>query len=372
MRYMMLICDNGAWERLSEDESRALYGRIGELVGRAPTGRPDRRGPPAPAARHGNHRPPCAGRQRDRHRRALPRGEGGGGRLRDHRRRGPGRRDRPGERLAWPRYHRDPAGRRAGSNVGGFLAQGSRRREVDARLGATVREERGRLVAALVRILGDWDVAEELVQEALVAALQTWPRDGLPERPGAWLLTVARRRALDRLRRDARYRDRLARIGDELQLMGTRADETGGPMGSDDRLRLLFTCCHPALSLEAQVALTLRTVAGMETPAVARAFLVPGGDGRAAHRAGQAEDPRRGDPVPGTGAGRTPRPPRRRPVRPVPRVQRGLPRLERRGARAPRAVHGRRMARLAARTPDARRAGGSWPPRPHAPAPGPS
>ncbi len=155
------------------------------------------------------------------------------------------------------------------------MAQGPRRREVDARLGATVREERGRLVAALVRILGDWDVAEELVQEALVAALQTWPRDGLPERPGAWLLTVARRRALDRLRRDARYRDRLAQIGDELQLMETRADETGGPMGSDDRLRLLFTCCHPALSLEAQVALTLRTVAGMETPAVARAFLVP-------------------------------------------------------------------------------------------------
>jgi len=155
------------------------------------------------------------------------------------------------------------------------LAPASRRREVDARLAATVREERGRLVASLVRILGDWDVAEELVQEALVAALQTWPRDGLPERPGAWLLTVARRRALDRLRRDARYRDRLAQIGDELQLMDTRADETGGPMGSDDRLRLLFTCCHPALSLEAQVALTLRTVAGLETPAVARAFLVP-------------------------------------------------------------------------------------------------
>ncbi len=155
------------------------------------------------------------------------------------------------------------------------MAPASRRREVDARLAATVREERGRLVASLVRILGDWDVAEELVQEALVAALQTWPRDGLPERPGAWLLTVARRRALDRLRRDARYRDRLAQIGDELQLMDTRADETGGPMGSDDRLRLLFTCCHPALSLEAQVALTLRTVAGLETPAVARAFLVP-------------------------------------------------------------------------------------------------
>ncbi len=155
------------------------------------------------------------------------------------------------------------------------MATGSPREEIDARLAATVRDERGRLVASLVRILGDWEVAEELVQEALVAALETWPRDGVPERPGAWLLTVARRRAVDRLRRDARYRDRLALIGEELRLVGTRADETGGPMGSDDRLGLLFTCCHPALGLEAQVALTLRTVAGLETGAVARAFLVP-------------------------------------------------------------------------------------------------
>jgi RNA polymerase sigma factor (sigma-70 family) len=155
------------------------------------------------------------------------------------------------------------------------LTQGSRRPEIDARLVATVREERGRLVAALVRILGDWDLAEELVQEALVAALETWPRDGLPTRPGAWLLTVARRRAVDRLRRDARYRDRLALIGEELRSMGTPGAETGGPLATDDRLRLLFTCCHPALSLEAQVALTLRTVAGLETSAVARAFLVP-------------------------------------------------------------------------------------------------
>jgi RNA polymerase sigma factor (sigma-70 family) len=146
---------------------------------------------------------------------------------------------------------------------------------IDARLAETVREQRGRLVASLVRVLGDWEVAEELVQEALVAALETWPRDGVPRNPGAWLLTTARHRAIDRLRRDARYRERLGTIGEELRTMSTTWAETGGVLGQDDRLRLIFTCCHPALSREAQVALTLRTVAGLETPAVAKAFLVP-------------------------------------------------------------------------------------------------
>jgi RNA polymerase sigma factor (sigma-70 family) len=146
---------------------------------------------------------------------------------------------------------------------------------IDARLAETVREERGRLVASLVRVLGDWEVAEELVQEALVAALETWPRDGVPRNPGAWLLTTARHRAIDRLRRDARYRERLETIGEELRAMSSRWTQTGGVLAQDDRLRLIFTCCHPALSREAQVALTLRTVAGLDTPAVAKAFLVP-------------------------------------------------------------------------------------------------
>jgi predicted RNA polymerase sigma factor len=150
---------------------------------------------------------------------------------------------------------------------------------IDERLATTVREERSRLVAALVRVLRDWDLAEELVQEATVAALETWPRDGIPENPGAWLLTTARRRGIDRLRRDTRYRERLALIGAELRTMSTSGSDIGpgtvGPLDADDRLRLIFTCCHPALSREAQVALTLRTVAGLETPAVARAFLVP-------------------------------------------------------------------------------------------------
>jgi RNA polymerase sigma factor (sigma-70 family) len=148
------------------------------------------------------------------------------------------------------------------------------RPEVDARLAAVLRDERSRLTAALVRILGDWEVAEELVQDAAVAALEHWPDDGIPRNPGAWLMTTARRRAVDRLRRRARYRERMELLTREAREMDD-APPTAGPMGADDRLRLLFTCCHPALSREAQVALTLRTIGGLETAAVARAFLVP-------------------------------------------------------------------------------------------------
>jgi RNA polymerase sigma-70 factor (ECF subfamily) len=145
---------------------------------------------------------------------------------------------------------------------------------VGASLEAVLREERVRLTGALVRIIGDWDVAEELVQDAAVAALEHWPRDGVPDNPGAWLMTTARRRAVDRLRRQARYRERLALLSAEVTRMDAPIP-TGGPMEADDRLRLLFTCCHPALSREAQVALTLRTVGGLDTRSVARAFLVP-------------------------------------------------------------------------------------------------
>ncbi len=137
-----------------------------------------------------------------------------------------------------------------------------------------VREERGRLVAGLVRILDDWDAAEEIAQDALVSALEHWPRSGIPERPGAWLTTTARRLAIDRLRRSARYRDRLTALGVEASGMDT-SPATGGLLDADDRLRLLFTCCHPALREDARVALTLRTVGGLDTGAVARAFLVP-------------------------------------------------------------------------------------------------
>jgi len=148
------------------------------------------------------------------------------------------------------------------------------RRTVDASLEKVLREERIRLIASLVRILGDWDLAEELVQEAAVAALEHWPSEGLPRNPGAWLMTTARRRAIDRLRRDARFRERLVQLGREAEEM-ERPIPTGGPLAADDRLRLIFTCCHPALSREAQVALTLRTIGGFDSAQVARAFLVP-------------------------------------------------------------------------------------------------
>jgi RNA polymerase sigma factor (sigma-70 family) len=130
-------------------------------------------------------------------------------------------------------------------------------------LAAVFREEAGRLAASVTRILGDFDAAEEVVQDALLAAWQQWPTDGVPDRPGAWLWTVARRRAIDVLRRDVRYRERAGAVSFPIQ----QADE-------DDRLMLIFTCCHPALSREAQVALTLRTVCGLSTAEIARAYLV--------------------------------------------------------------------------------------------------
>ena len=148
------------------------------------------------------------------------------------------------------------------------------RQTVDSSLARVLREERARLIGSLVRILGDWDLAEDLVQEAAVAALEHWPAEGLPRNPGAWLMTTARRRAIDRLRRDARFRQRLVQLGEEADEM-EQPIQTGGPLAADDRLRLLFTCCHPALSREAQVALTLRTVGGLDSAQVARAFLVP-------------------------------------------------------------------------------------------------
>ena len=122
------------------------------------------------------------------------------------------------------------------------------------------------MTAALVRLIGDFDLAEEVVQDSLVAALEKWPLQGIPDKPGAWLMTTARRRAIDILRRDRRYRDKVALL--ERSMLPT------DPVEADDRLRLIFTCCHPALSVEAQIALTLRAVGGFTTAEIAAAFLV--------------------------------------------------------------------------------------------------
>ncbi|MEV0383846.1 DUF6596 domain-containing protein [Nonomuraea sp. NPDC050643] len=140
---------------------------------------------------------------------------------------------------------------------------------------AIFREERGRLLAALVRRFGDLDLAEEVASEAIEAALVRWPADGVPPKPGAWLMTTARRRAVDRLRRDKTYAARLAVLQVEADRAGPApAADADGEL-PDERLQLFFTCAHPALPAEDRVALTLRCLAGLTTPEVARAFLLP-------------------------------------------------------------------------------------------------
>lgn len=144
---------------------------------------------------------------------------------------------------------------------------------------AVFREERGRLLAMLVRQFGDLDLAEDAASEAIEAALECWPVDGVPTNPVAWLLTTARRKAVDRLRRDRAYAARLAIMHVEAQqhVAAASGRDSGDVQEEfpDERLRLFFTCCHPALSLEAQTALTLRCLGGLSTPEVARSFLVP-------------------------------------------------------------------------------------------------
>ncbi|GII64557.1 RNA polymerase subunit sigma-24 [Sphaerisporangium krabiense] len=140
---------------------------------------------------------------------------------------------------------------------------------------AMFREERGRLLAALVRRFGDLDLAEEVASEAMEAALVRWPVDGVPPKPGAWLMTTARRRAVDRLRRDRVYAARLAVLQVEADRAGPAAPADADGDLPDERLQLFFTCAHPALPDEDRAALTLRCLAGLATPEVARAFLVP-------------------------------------------------------------------------------------------------
>ena len=139
-------------------------------------------------------------------------------------------------------------------------------------------------MATLIRLTGDFDLAEEAVQDAFVIALERWPHDGLPANPGAWITTTARNRAIDRLRRARRLVDKTAslqrqaevdaELAADLPVARTEADDDVSPI-ADDRLRLIFTCCHPALPVDARVALTLRTLGGLTTPEIARAFLVP-------------------------------------------------------------------------------------------------
>lgn len=140
---------------------------------------------------------------------------------------------------------------------------------IRAAVAAAYRDEWGQVVATLIGLTGDWDLAEDCAQEAFASALATWPRDGVPDRPGAWLTTTARHRAMDRLRRDTVGAEKLR----ELSVRHPAANEPAAERFPDDRLRLIFTCCHPALPFPARVALTLRILAGLSTGEIARMFL---------------------------------------------------------------------------------------------------
>ncbi|HWM85048.1 MAG TPA: RNA polymerase sigma factor [Kofleriaceae bacterium] len=163
--------------------------------------------------------------------------------------------------------------------------------DIPSRVSQLYRDESGRILATLIRALGDFDLAEDVLQEAFAAALDQWPADGLPDTPRAWLTSIARNKAVDHIRRRRAFHDRrdaleaLAALHagertdaaiDELELGAPAQSAPAGSAAlSDDQLRLIFTCCHPALAIEAQVGLTLRTLCGLSTEEIARAFLVP-------------------------------------------------------------------------------------------------
>ena len=148
-------------------------------------------------------------------------------------------------------------------------------KEGGSHLDRIYREESGRILATLIRLLGSFDLAEEALHEAFAAALEQWPQQGMPANPRTWLISAARYKAIDGLRRQQLFQSKLAELQRLLQVERLVMEEPEESMLRDDRLRLIFTCCHPALAQEAQVALTLRTLGGLSTDEIAKAFLVP-------------------------------------------------------------------------------------------------
>jgi len=218
---------------------------------------------------------------------------------------------------------------------------------VVATLEQVLRDEWGRVLAGLGGFLGDFDLAEEAAQEAFAVAAERWPREGTPANPRAWLLATARNRAVDRIRRDRT----LAAKTRLLDAPGAREDEVNEATIPDERLELVFTCCHPALAFDAQVALTLRTLGGLQTEEIARAFLVSEATDQAA-RPREAQDQGCRDPVSRAAGSSAPRPPGRGARGRLPDLQRGL--------RGPRRPRGRGdPARAGSRRAPARRARGA-------------
>src|SRR5207237_6656261 len=145
----------------------------------------------------------------------------------------------------------------------------------NAAVDAVYHSDWGRIVATLIRLVGDFDLAEEAAQEAFAAAVDQWRTAGVPEFPRAWIIQTAKYKAIDRIRRQTRFKEKLESYAESGMIATVEEPNYDTEEISDDRLRLIFTCCHPALAPEAQVALTLRTLGGLETDEIARAFLVP-------------------------------------------------------------------------------------------------
>src|SRR6185295_19800372 len=148
--------------------------------------------------------------------------------------------------------------------------------DANAAVDEVYRSDWGRIVATLIRLVGDFDVAEEAAQEAFTAAVDQWRVSGVPDFPRAWLIQTARHKAIDRIRRRTKFEEKIESYAASGLIRTVEEPDYDTAEIPDDRLRLIFTCCHPALALEAQVALTLRTLCGLETDEIARAFLVPG------------------------------------------------------------------------------------------------
>ncbi len=188
------------------------------------------------------------------------------------------------------------------------------------------RADRARVLAALIRGLGDFELAEDALSEAFASAMRHWDTDGVPRDPAAWLVTVGRRAGLDRIRRARVGAAKYAQVAREERERPVDEGPEGLVRVGDDRLSLVFTCCHPALDPQVRAALTLQAVGGLTAGADRQG--VPGQRGHhgAAPRAGQAEDPRRRDPVRGARGRRAPRPPLHRTRRHLPDLHRGIPR----------------------------------------------